>query len=609
MVTTMPGVLTTIASILRPDALRLRREALMLAFDAAAVSWQRLRTPRYGFAAFLVLLAAVIADRLPASNVPSLMVFFSAILLIAIVAGPGPGLLATVLAAACSVWFVNTTQPPFDGPGQAHLLAILLFVCSAAAASIACGVVQRSRARRQITAEHALLDSHDRSTALLGALQDHAVFMLDPDGLVLDWNSGAQHLEGWSEREIVGRHFSIFFPHAATAAGEPARQLQTAAAQGRFHEQAERVRKDGTRFWADVTVTSIRDEHGKPRCFATVIHDVSERVRANRERADNQLRLTGIVDSAMDAIITVDSHQRIVLFNKAAEAMFRCSAAEAMNETLARFLPQRFRQAHGGYITEFAATGATSRSMGRLDTLSALRTNGVEFPIEASISQARVEGSGLFTVIIRDITERRRAEERQSLLLLELAHRVKNTLVIVQSIVAQTRRFTAPEDFQETLNGRLVALGAAHDLLTGSQWAGVTLADVLRFSFAPYDPAQRCTMHGPSIWLASNEAVTFSLVFHELATNAAKYGALSVPDGSVAVRWWLEPDTEPTALLLEWVESGGPVVVPPSRSGFGSRLLRQALAHELGGEANLEFSPLGVQCRLRLPLSQKVSVQ
>jgi PAS domain S-box-containing protein len=322
--------------------------------------------------------------------------------------------------------------------------------------------------------------------------------------------------------------------------------------------------------------------------------------------------MMNIIESAMDAIITVDADQRIVQFNRAAEGMFLCAASEALGQTLTQFIPPHAQAAHADHICSYAATGVTMRAMGRIDSLSALRRNGDEFPIEASISQARVNGSPLYTVILRDITQRRRAEERQSLLLQELAHRVKNTLAIVQSVVAQTRRFASPDEFHKTLTGRLTALGAAHDLLTASEWTGATLADVVRFAFEPYDTddtVKPWTIEGPGIWLASNEAVTLSLVFHELATNAAKYGALSDGEGRVTVQWALTCEAEPAVLTIDWRERGGPKVTPPARSGFGSRLLNQAVAHELGGETILTFPPDGAACRLQFPISAKVNLQ
>ena len=373
------------------------------------------------------------------------------------------------------------------------------------------------------------------STSLVDGVQDYAIFMLDRHGRIASWNTGAQRIEGWSAAEILGQDISRVFPGEARDSGRPKAQLDIAAAQGSFREEAERVRKDGSRFWADVAITALRDEKGELRGYTQVIRDISERKRASRDMAESRSRLASVVESAMDAIITVDANQRIVLFNKAAVEMFGRSASEALGMPLELIIPHRLRAVHAGHVAGFAATGVTNRPMGQPGTLTGLRSNGEEFPVEASISQADVDGRKLFTVILRDVTARKRAEEHQALLLRELAHRVKNTLAVVQSIAAQTRRFAPPEQFYDTLTGRLAALGTVHDLLTRSDWEGAALAEVVCLGFVPYEglsAEHRWTIDGPGIWLAPNEAVTLSSVFHELATNAAKFGALSAAERS-----------------------------------------------------------------------------
>jgi PAS domain S-box-containing protein len=374
------------------------------------------------------------------------------------------------------------------------------------------------------------------------------------------------------------------------------------------------VRKDGTRFWAEVALTALRspDGTGAVRGFIKITHDISERRLASQAMAESRSQMARILESAMDAIITVDTDQRVTLFNAAAVAMFRCTLDEALGAPLERFIPQRYRAAHAEHIRAFAETGTTSRAMGSLGTLYGVRSNGEEFPIEASISQVEVSGRKVFTVILRDITERERAEGQQSLLLHELAHRVKNSLAVVQSIAAQTRRFALPEQFDATFDARLRALGASHDLLTQSEWEGATLADVVSFSLKPYGSRaqlDRWTTAGPDIWLFPNEAVTLGLAFHELATNAAKFGALSNATGTIAISWDVKDDDQPGSIEIKWLESGGPPVQPPSRKGFGSTLLDRALAHELSGTALLCFAPEGFVCTLCFPLSQKVKLR
>ncbi|MFN4176584.1 sensor histidine kinase [Phenylobacterium sp.] len=199
-----------------------------------------------------------------------------------------------------------------------------------------------------------------------------------------------------------------------------------------------------------------------------------------------------------------------------------------------------------------------------------------------------------------DVTARVLAERQQKLLLDELNHRVKNTLATVQSIASQTLRTTTDAaTFREAFEARLMALSATHDLLTATSWRSAAVRDVLLGEVRPHGD-ERYTLDGPDVALAPAQAVALGLLVHELSTNAAKYGALSTGAGHVAVAWTVEDD----ALDLTWSETGGPPVAPPSRRGFGSRLIERSLEGSLGGRASLDFAPGGLVCRVSLPLGR-----
>ncbi|WP_158266538.1 PAS domain-containing sensor histidine kinase [Allosphingosinicella deserti] len=198
-----------------------------------------------------------------------------------------------------------------------------------------------------------------------------------------------------------------------------------------------------------------------------------------------------------------------------------------------------------------------------------------------------------------DVTERRRAEDHQRLLVNELNHRVKNTLAIVQGIAHQSFRGPAvPAEIRSAFDGRLAALSAAHNLLTRESWEAASIAQVVADAVAPLQSG-RVETSGPDLRLPAKTAVALALALHELCTNAAKYGALSSPDGTVAVEWVVAGEM----LRFSWRESGGPRVVTPTRRGFGTRMIERALAAEFGGTATIAFPPEGVICTLeaRLP--------
>jgi PAS domain S-box-containing protein len=207
-----------------------------------------------------------------------------------------------------------------------------------------------------------------------------------------------------------------------------------------------------------------------------------------------------------------------------------------------------------------------------------------------------------------DVTDRIRAQQQQRLLLDELNHRVKNTLANVQAIAAQTLRTTPePEAFRTAFEARLMALSATHNLLTASTWTGADLKDVLLIELRPHGPNQY-KLEGPAVRLSAQEALTFGLVFHELATNAAKYGALSHPDGCVQVSWSVEQG-DAQRLRLEWREHGGPPVAQaPRRTGFGSRLIARSVRTDLGGKAELVFEPKGLVCTIEIRLHGATTV-
>lgn len=222
--------------------------------------------------------------------------------------------------------------------------------------------------------------------------------------------------------------------------------------------------------------------------------------------------------------------------------------------------------------------------------------------------RTRVGPDGELTMVgfSQEITERRLAEERQALLLHELNHRVKNTLATVQSVAFLTRRSAEAGDPKawDAFLDRLQGLAMTHELLTSSQWKGAALEDVLRKELDPYqDPSrQRIRLRGPTINLQPSAVLALGLAVHELATNATKYGSLSVDEGRVSVTWAVTAGASSPSLLLEWQESGGPLVAPPKRQGFGTKLIQRGLAQQLGGEIKLDFLPAGIRCIITFPL-------
>jgi PAS domain S-box-containing protein len=205
---------------------------------------------------------------------------------------------------------------------------------------------------------------------------------------------------------------------------------------------------------------------------------------------------------------------------------------------------------------------------------------------------------------IQDITERKAAERHQEILVAELNHRVKNMLAIVQSLAFYTLRSAAvPEAVADTFAGRLKALSSAHDILTEQSWEGADLGDIAQAALSPLVPelAERVSISGESFRLRPQAAVNLAMAFHELGTNAAKYGALAADRGRIDLSWTVEAHS-PARLVIRWKESDGPPIARPDRQGFGTRMLQRILGGELRGRVQVDFRPSGLSCSIEAPV-------
>lgn len=334
----------------------------------------------------------------------------------------------------------------------------------------------------------------------------------------------------------------------------------------------------------------------------TARHDAEEIARSRSQELETVL---ATVPAAV--WFTYDIDARETIRNRFARALLRDARLEIYSEDNPTPSP--------GSV-QFYADGKPVAE-GDMPLRKAMRGHGVdeqEYEFRFWDNQVRValmsttalqENTGKLVgavAVALDVTERKRADDQRRLLINELNHRVKNTLASVQSLVSQSLRgASSPSHAAQVVTERLVALAKAHDLLTRESWEGADLKAVVQAATAAYGEASRFDVSGPSLWLKPSLSLSFAMALHELTTNATKYGALSVPDGRVIIRWSLNDDN---AVKLQWREVGGPKVSAPARRGFGSRLIERSFASENGGRADLRFEPDGLLCEIVSPLGQ-----
>lgn len=330
--------------------------------------------------------------------------------------------------------------------------------------------------------------------------------------------------------------------------------------------------------------------------------DITEHDEAEQRLRESEERFRLAVEAAPSGMVMTDPKGRIVMVNAHAETLFGYSREELAGQPIELLVPARFQDSHPAYRQTYSSR-PRARPMGAGRDLFARRKDGGEVAVEIGLSPIETAEGTMTLAAVVDISGRKRAEYQRELLLAELNHRVKNTLAVVQSIAHQTFKETDPEA-RRAFEGRLVALGIAHNLLTEANWESASLGKLAADTLQAGGPnGERVSLSGPRILLPPRGALAMAMALHELYTNAVKYGALSNDAGRIELEWRLTAET-PARLELIWREIDGPPVAPPKRRGFGSLLLDRTLAHDLEGTVSMEFAPSGLKCSIVAPLPE-----
>ncbi len=304
-----------------------------------------------------------------------------------------------------------------------------------------------------------------------------------------------------------------------------------------------------------------------------------------------------------DSVICADEDGRILVFNQAAERFFGYIASEVIGQRVEMLLPESHRAEHVHQVRNFALGGGDAkRLMGHRREVRGRRKNGDEFPAEAMVSRQTIDGRTILTVVLRDITERKELEELREAAARELAHRMRNLLSVVNSLVSLSAASARNvKEFKESLTGRLEALASAQITLLGVQ-ESASLSELFRAELAQYQTSDgaNVAIKVPPISVGPRAGQMLALAIHELATNSAKYGALSA-GGRVDVTSALKGEGDTGLLVIKWQEAGGPPVKPPERQGFGTTLIKQVVARALRADVAMEYRPEGLICLMTMP--------
>jgi PAS domain S-box-containing protein len=467
------------------------------------------------------------------------------------------------------------------------------------------GVTEFETLRKAISRAGVTIAASERRHRALVETGAAALWRAEPDGYILE-SRGWELLTGQGVEELRGRGWlRALHPDDI---GPAMTEWRQAIVERRPVSVEYRVRtREGQWLWHRARGVPILADKGQIEEWFGVIANIHDRKGVEAALAASEARMRALVDTAPDAIVVMDTRGIVQSFNQGAERIFGYLAAKVVGQNISMLMPTPDAERHDGYIAQYLRTGER-HVLGAVTKLNGLRQDGSLVPLEASIGEWQdAAGARFFTGVLRDITERRAAEEKQNLLAREVDHRAKNALTVVQSVLRLTPR-NDPQSFAAAVEARVAALARAHSLLAQEGWMAADLRTVAERELAAHarrhEQEEAIILAGPPCRLASAAVQPLAMVLHELATNATKHGALAELGGKVRLVWHL--DISAGLLRLQWTESGGPPVSTPTRRGFGSRVIEATIRSQLSGAVAWHWEKAGLICAVSIPFARVI---
>ena len=444
-----------------------------------------------------------------------------------------------------------------------------------------------------------------RDRLILENALDYAILTTDMNGIIDSWSAGACNLFGWQENEIIGKSLDILFTQEDQDDGLPARRREKARKHRLDPVERWHLRKDGTKFWASGDLQLFQDEKGEPWGFLKIVRDRTsarqheEALRLSEERVRLAQEAGGIGSFSIDVdrgIIIATPKFIELLGLEPKEELAIEEFLDVIITDPARVAMKMLNPPEGKLVyLEMQIQKQDSKDL-----------RWIAFRAEqAPVNTGEVQGHRPILGVIQDITARRLAQDKREMLAQELAHRVKNTLAMVQSICNQSLNNAASiDEARRILTARIKALADAQDILTHGTSSSVNLQEIIVNCLeGNIGLTNRFSCKGPNAALDNEAALSMSLALHEFATNAVKYGALSNETGTVEISW----NFGGGKFDFYWREVGGPEITKkPTRKGFGAKLVERLLPASLNGEAKLDYGQNGFSYHLSAPISDLI---